>query len=359
MSGQEAPMDALDQRLTSYLNGRAEQASAVGPGPDHLAAMIAAGTGHAPSPARRARISVRGTSAVAWALLVIALLAALGLAISAGSDRHSGPAPASPEGTWWLDFAVSGVDDSFGGQGQVGALRFLNGVAFEPGGRFRVASGAGGGCEVVGTWQTQGERLAVDLATGENACEMAGPGPAAREIRQRIARAEGFSLRGVRLTLLDADGNPLLVFDRSTTGNLWPLRPQSLPGRQSLAGRWHLDFEASGIEGSYLLTSGRKRSTTPVGSVIEFGEGTVSGGTGAGGGCDQFEGTYTDADGRFTIDIPVVAGHCGPGPQFPDLEVRERLAATAAREWDGSALRLLDADGALLLLYRRTGIDPP
>ena len=260
--------------------------------------------------------------------------------------------PASIEGAWWLDFEASGIDDSYGGgRAPQNGLRFLSGIAFEPGGGFRVASGAGGGCETTGTWQVEGGRLGVDVPTGEDGCESRGPGPAALEIRQRVARAEQVVLRGTRLTLLDASGDRLLVFERSTNGALWG------PVQEGYERRWQLDFEASGIEGSYPATSGRKRSTTPVASSIEFADGVVSGGTGAGGGCDHFEGTYSDADGRFSIDLPAAAGHCGSGPVFPDLEVRKRLADTAAWQVDGETLRLLDADGALLLLYRHIGIE--
>ncbi len=262
--------------------------------------------------------------------------------------------PASIEGAWWLDFEASGIDDTYvGGTGLPNGLRFLSGIAFEPGGRFRVASGVGGGCETTGTWQVVGGRLAVDVSTEGDGCEAGGPGPAALEIRRRVARVEQVVLRGTRLTLLDASGDRLLVFDRSTNGALWG------PVQEGYERWWALDFEASGIEGYYMSTSGSRRSRLPVASSIEFADGVVSGGTGAGGGCDSFKGTYSGADGRLSIDLPDAAGHCGSGPVYPDLEVRQHLERTAAWRVDGDELHLLDENGALLLLYRsRTAATP-
>ena len=369
MSEQDTPMDALDQRLTAYLQGRAEMAAAFGPGPDHVAATISAGAGWVALPGQRGRFGVRAIPTLAWALLAIAVLAVMALAIAAGSDRDDGlvvlpPASAEPPdaspgqpapivGTWWLDFAASAIDDRYAGTRSELFDRFLSGVEFAPDGRFQVSSGMIAGCTVRGTWERDGDVLAVDLPTEADPCEDDGPGPAAREIRQRLVRADHFDLQGTRLTLLDAVGNSLLVFDRSTDGRFWR------PLRAAYEGRWRLDFDASGIEGSYTLTSLPRRPKVEVASAIDLADGVVSGGTGAGGGCDSFEGTYSDVGGRLTISVPATEGHCGRGPVYPDLEVRTRLVRTALWQVDGDVLRLLDADGTLLLLYRRFETDTP
>ncbi len=390
MSEQDTPMDALDRRLAAYLQSRAEKASAFGPGPDRIAASIAAGGRRGALQGGRGGPALRWGPTLAGALLVMGLLAAMLLALGVGSDRDDSLVvlpPASPapsfetpatagdtsalSGTWGLDFEASGIDDTYGGPGanlpddggtQPFPERFFSGMVFEPDGGFWMSSGAGGGCEFTGTWQVVGERLAVDVPTGQFYCEIEGPGPAASEIRLRIARAERFAL-GATLTLLDKDGDQLLVFYRTTDGCI------SCPPTEEYAGTWILDFEASGIEGWYYLIGpgggGPRRSKVPVASSIEFADGVVSGGTGAGGGCDSFEGTYSDentysdAAWRLTIDLPYAAGRCGSGPVYPDLEVRQHLERTAARQVDGDELRLLDDDGALLLVYRRPPIDAP
>jgi hypothetical protein len=383
MSEQDAPMDALDRRLASYLEGRAEAAVAFGPGPDRVVASIAAGGHRFVLPGRRGNAGLR-VPTLAWALLMMGLLAAMAFALGVGSGPDDSLVvlpPASPapsveapattgdasalSGTWGLDLEASGIDDTYGNPGasppgsggtpQEG-LRFYSGMVLEPDGTFRMSSGAGAGCESTGTWQVVGERLAVDVPTESNVCEVAGPGPAAKDIRLRIARAERFAI-GATLTLLDKDGDQLLVFYRTTDGCLW------CPPSEAPAGTWILDFEASGIDGWYVATGGSgggpRGQKMPVSSSIEFAAGVVRGGTGAGGGCDFFEGTYSDADGGLTIEVPDAAGKCGGGPVYPDLEVRQHFGRTAAWQVDGDELRLLDDDGALLLLYRRPPIDAP
>jgi hypothetical protein len=308
MSEQDAPMDALDRRLASYLEGRAEAAVAFGPGPDRVVASIAAGGHRFVLPGRRGNAGLR-VPTLAWALLMMGLLAAMAFALGVGSGPDDSLVvlpPASPapsveapattgdasalSGTWGLDLEASGIDDTYGNPGA------------------------------------------------------------------RIARAERFAI-GATLTLLDKDGDQLLVFYRTTDGCLW------CPPSEAPAGTWILDFEASGIDGWYVATGGSgggpRGQKMPVSSSIEFAAGVVRGGTGAGGGCDFFEGTYSDADGGLTIEVPDAAGKCGGGPVYPDLEVRQHFGRTAAWQVDGDELRLLDDDGALLLLYRRPPIDAP
>jgi hypothetical protein len=500
---EHTPMDALDQRLAAYLQGRAEMAAAVGPGPDRIVASLAAGGGRVAFEGGRGGARLGGVPTLAGALLVMGLLVAMALALAAGSDRDddlvvlpptslapSTPTPsqaavASPlRGSWLLDAPGSGIDATYGGpaNSEPGFPdTFGSMVWFGPDGAMRVWAGVVGGCVTDGTWQAAGEQVSMALPTSQSGCELVGPGPEARVVRERLAAASTFELDGTTLTLHGEEGRPTLVyrahaalfgdpprelwelgeldldlaasgidptissggvasavtasivFDdvdgiRATTaaggepcddvagtyvifasltveipaetGNcgdgpaypdlevrrkltlvsqgellddgalrlmdvesrvllVYRPRPAAAVDPAPFEGAWQLDFEASGIEGSYMLRPALKRSTIGVASSIDFADGVVSGGTGAGGGCDAFEGTYSDADGRFTIDLPDAAGNCGSGPVYPDLEVRQHLERTASWRVEDDELRLLDGDGALLLLYRRFATETP
>jgi hypothetical protein len=345
-------LDRLDLRLLGYLQERADIAAAFGPGADALAASIA-GSG----PQARRSTDVGRLPTMAWVALALVALALVALAASlAGGPRRDGPlvavAPStsteSPRavtesdlvtegmiGRWFLDFEGSRIDDAYGGSPRPDGLTFATLLTFGIPDRLEVSSGAGGGCAVRGTWTAGAGRLAIDISTAVNSCEATGPGPAAREIRRRLAQVRTYARAGDRLTLFDDTGATLLTFRG--------------PPEAWSAGPLQLDFEASGIPGYYTVAL-RKNERVPVSSWLDLSEPTVTGGTGAGGGCDAFTGIVHRDGQALSISIPVAPGHCGP--EFPDLDVRQRLVRASSFAIVEDTFRLYDADGKQLLVYR-------
>jgi len=125
---------------------------------------------------------------------------------------------------------------------------------------------------------------------------------------------------------------------------------------------WLLDFERSGL--SPIVCLGYDGTTCEsegaLGSSIRFQDDRVSGGTGVGGGCDQFSGSLEHPDhdpGSIRITIPSYESRCYD--TGVDREIRDRLNRVA--RWDPMVdgteneplLILLDVDGNQVLVYRR------
>jgi heat shock protein HslJ len=84
-------------------------------------------------------------------------------------------------------------------------------------------------------------------------------------------------------------------------------------------------------------------------SVLQFdSDGTVHGGTGFGGGCDDFTADYT-VEGR-ALTIGPLSGHLACTAAGA-LDIRIRLAAVTAYEVVGDTLVLSSAAGTQLLVY--------
>jgi len=334
-------LDLLDLRLLGYLRERAEMSAAYGPGPDAVAASIAdAG----PRPARSRGIA-GGMPAPAWIALALVALVLVAFAASlAGSEQRDGllVVPASEPssvgqallGRWDLDFVASGIDDSYGGSPRPDGMTFGSTLTFRVVNRFELWSGAGGGCSIGGDWTVTDDRIALDSSTDVRSCE-GSIGPAPREIRLRLGRARTFEISGDRLVLRDDAGADLLTFRG--------------PPAEVTIGPLRLDFEASGIAGYYTIAM-RKIQRVPVGSWIELLDRNIDGGTGAGGGCDAFNGRVVRDGQAMSISVPIAEGHCGT--EQPDLAVRQRLARTASFAIVGDTFRLYDAEGTQLLVYR-------
>ena len=334
-------LDLLDLRLLGYLRERAEMSAAYGPGPDAVAASIAdAG----PRPARSRGIA-GGMPAPAWIALALVALVLVAFAASlAGSEQRDGllVVPASEPratgqaliGRWDLDFVASGIDDSYGGSPRPDGMTFSSTLTFRVVNRFELWSGAGGGCSIGGDWTVTDDRIALDSSTDVRSCG-GSIGPAPREIRLRLQRARTFEISGDRLILRDDAGADLLTFRG--------------PPAEVTIGPLYLDFEASGIAGYYTIAM-QKIQRIPVGSWIELLDRNIDGGTGAGGGCDAFNGRVVRDGQAMSISVPIAEGHCGR--EQPDLAVRQRLAQTASFAIVGDTFRLYDADGTQLLVYR-------
>jgi hypothetical protein len=95
------------------------------------------------------------------------------------------------------------------------------------------------------------------------------------------------------------------------------------------AGDWLLDFPRSGIKSVVCLNRDGQRclSSAELGSNLRFHDGNVSGGTGAGGGCDEFAGTFQVDASSLRISVPTYPSRCwGSGT---DLSIRLRLDCVA------------------------------
>ena len=335
-------LDLLDLRLLGYLRERAEMSAAYGPGPEAVAASIAdAG----PRPARPGGIA-GGMPAPAWIALALVALVLVAFAASlAGSEQRDRSLvvvpPSEPSsigqaliGRWDLDFVASGIDDSYGGSPRPDGMTFSTTLTFRVVNHFELWSGAGGGCPIGGDWTATDDRIALDSSTDVRSCE-GSIGPAPREIRLRLGRARTFEISGDRLILRDDAGADLLTFRG--------------PPAEVTIGPQRLDFEAAGIAGYYTIAM-QKVQRIPVGSWIELLDRNINGGTGAGGGCDAFNGRVVRDGQAMSISVPIAEGHCGQ--EQPDLAVRQRLVRTASFAIVGDTFRLYDAEGTQLLVYR-------
>jgi hypothetical protein len=113
---------------------------------------------------------------------------------------------------------------------------------------------------------------------------------------------------------------------------------------------WFLDFKQSG------LSDRVAGCPCTLGSSLSFNNGSVSGGTGAGGGCDGFSGTYLVAGRMLHISVtPPSANACYPGRV---RQIHAGLVRVASWVLTGCAsgicndLTLMDTIGNTLLVYR-------
>ena len=139
--------------------------------------------------------------------------------------------------------------------------------------------------------------------------------------------------------------------------------PQPVTGSSPDGQAWFLDFDRSGI--SPVVCMGWEGSICPsegqLASSIQFRDGQmISGGTGVGGGCDQFTGSLDVWDqelGLVSIIIPTYESRCYD--TGVDREIRDRL--NRAFRWhlalgptpEKPFLVFLDPDGTELLVYHQ------
>jgi hypothetical protein len=119
---------------------------------------------------------------------------------------------------------------------------------------------------------------------------------------------------------------------------------------------WLLDFDRSGLSPFVCLKleGSRCQSRGRLGSSIEFIDDQILGGTGLGGGCDQFTGTVNlrkQGLGYITIAVPTHESRCYD--TGVDRTIRERLNRVASWHFDSELLILLDTDETQLLVYGR------
>ncbi len=181
------------------------------------------------------------------------------------------------------------------------------------------------GCNrFVGTWEDAGPHLTLELGA---MTRRAGTDPAIdRQERLLLAllpAVRGYALDGDTLTLRDAAGVPVLVYER---------------GRTDLAGtRWR----ATGVnDGRGAVVSDASTHH----AWIEFGtDGVVSGS----GGCNRFQGRYHADLGAVTVDDLVSTRRaCDPPLMTLEQRLLDALARTTAFERSGRQLRLRDPEGA-------------
>jgi META domain len=111
-------------------------------------------------------------------------------------------------------------------------------------------------------------------------------------------------------------------------------------------GPWYLRFDTSGVQ----PTSPEIRGAT-LASTLQFdADGTVRGGTGFGGGCDDFTADYIIANRALTIGP--LTGHLGCTATGA-VDIRDRLRAVTAYEATDDTLVLEDRGGQRLLVYSR------
>ena len=115
-------------------------------------------------------------------------------------------------------------------------------------------------------------------------------------------------------------------------------------------GPWFLRFDASGLDAHSPGVNG-----ATLGSTLQFDpDGTVSGSSGFGGGCDDFTASYTFDDQALTIGP--LTGHFGCTAAAA-IEIRARLGAVTTYQvvtgyhLVNNALVLLGSDGTQLLAY--------
>jgi hypothetical protein len=117
---------------------------------------------------------------------------------------------------------------------------------------------------------------------------------------------------------------------------------------------WVLDFAQSGLSEAVPGCG-----TCSLGSYLTFENGGVFGDTGAGGGCDPFNGTYLVAEPSLKLSISPpynATTTCYPGSSVQ--EIRARLGRVASFVLAGCSssicedLTLVDANGTALLVYR-------
>lgn len=119
------------------------------------------------------------------------------------------------------------------------------------------------------------------------------------------------------------------------------------------AGGWLLDFKRSGIPSLVCLNRDGQRclTTGELASGLQFRGGNVSGGTGVGGGCDDFAGTDELDGSSLRISVPTYQSRCYD--TGADLSIRLRLDHVARFAVANGTLTLLDAAKKVLLVYRR------
>jgi hypothetical protein len=87
-----------------------------------------------------------------------------------------------------------------------------------------------------------------------------------------------------------------------------------------LMASWGLDFAGSGIDQQV-----SSQFPSGLGSSVTFTDGRFSGGTGMGGGCDSFAGTFTVHESELRLTFELLRQGCGQGsPQ----QIIERLVGT-------------------------------
>jgi hypothetical protein len=114
---------------------------------------------------------------------------------------------------------------------------------------------------------------------------------------------------------------------------------------------WIVDFAQSGLSEAVPGCG-----TCSLGSSLTFENGGVFGDTGAGGGCDPFNGTYRVAKPSLQLSISPPSIPCYPGSSVQEIRARlGRLASFVLAGCSSSIcedLTLVDASGTALLVYR-------
>ena len=139
----------------------------------------------------------------------------------------------------------------------------------------------------------------------------------------------------------------------TTQGTPQPVVWSPMEDRQA----WLLDFDRSGLSAFVCLAwEGTScESEGHLGSSIRFKGDQVVGGTGDGGGCDQFTGSVEVEEdlGLIAIRIPTYESRCYD--TGVDREIRDRLNRVASWHFEDRLLILVDSDETQLLVYRPGG----
>jgi heat shock protein HslJ len=171
----------------------------------------------------------------------------------------------------------------------------------------------------------RGEFTLAPVAVTRRAGEPAAMG-IEREFLARLERAAAYDAGEDALTLFDASGAAMLVFDVSTA---------------TLTGTWEIT--------GYLMVSGKGFSSTMIDSApaATFApDGTLSGGT----GCNSFRGTYQIDGATITVGpLATTRKACPPELAEQEAGILEALQSAATFTLAPGQATLLNGDGLLAI----------
>jgi heat shock protein HslJ len=192
-------------------------------------------------------------------------------------------------------------------------------------GRFTGSTGCN---NLAGDYTVSGSKLTVSPGPmTKRACIDDAGNAQEQAVLAGLTSAAGFGVDGDRLTITDAGGRTVLVFER---------------GPEGLA---DTAWTVSGINtGTAVVSSefiGALNATFAT-------DGTVSGS----GGCNTFSGAYTDDNGSVAItDLQSTEIGCEPERATLESQYFAALGRAATYELTPSSLTLRDADGAIQVMF--------
>jgi len=259
-----------------------------------------------------------------------ALLAALVLIGAACTNDAGFESPTTSTGSGGSDGTASIVGPwtlvSYGsGDAQTSAAPEPAALVFAADGRFTGSTGCN---NLAGDYTVSGSKLTVSPGPmTKRACVDDAGNAQEQAVLAGLTSVTGFGVDGDRLTISDAGGRTLLVFERG---------PEGLTDTA---------WTVSGINTGTAVVSSEFIGAL---NATFAADGTVSGS----GGCNTFSGTYTDDNGSVAI-TGLQSTEIGCEPERATLESQyfAALGRAATYELTPSSLTLRDADGAIQVMF--------